>query len=92
MLLPSYDCEKKTCRNVFGHTYGHHDHQTELEEAANNTANVRIHVTLMRVRALMLPWKTSITYSECVSLALVIQQVMRMIYIVVCEKHVPTFS
>jgi hypothetical protein len=35
-------------------------------------------VTLGRVRVTMLPWKISITYSECVSVALVIQHAMRM--------------
>ena len=39
-------------------------------------------VTLRTVRSTMLQWKNNITYSECVSVALVIQHAMRMRHIV----------
>ena len=46
--------------------------------------NVHINATLRCIRASLLPWKNSITYSECVSVALVIQHVMRMLHIFIC--------
>jgi hypothetical protein len=43
-----------------------------------------MNVILRRFHASLLPCKTNITYSECVSVALVIQHVMRMLYIFIC--------
>jgi len=79
----------KCCRNVFstsytskenGHTYCHHDPKTQLKVATSKAGNVLINVTLRRVPAPLLVWKSSNTYSKCVSVALVIQHVMRILH------------
>jgi hypothetical protein len=50
----------------------------------NKAGKVRINATLRCVRASLLPWKTSITYSECVSVAIFSQHAMRMLHIITC--------
>jgi hypothetical protein len=50
----------------------------------NKTGNVRIDVTLQSVRVTTGGNKRSITYSECVSIALGIQHAMRKRYIFIC--------
>ena len=60
---------------------------TDLKfEVPNRTGNVRINVILRRVRVTIVAVKKgiSITYSECISAATVIQQATRMRHIVIC--------
>ena len=81
MLVSSYDYAKKVYRNVFcasytsrenRHTYGQHDPKIQLKVNTKEAGNAHNNAALRCIRASLLPWKNSITYSECVSVALVI--------------------
>jgi hypothetical protein len=67
-----------------GHKYGRHDPKTQLKVANNKAGNVHINAKLRCTGAKRLPWKISVTYSECVSVALFIQNVMRMLHMFNC--------